>query len=113
MRRTYSPMFFRLACPLLVFLALSLKTDHSLRSATLAETQSVSACSDLPTACKAPVKFLGESKAGCACFACEYGRKTQKILCTNKEADKKSFKLLLPKTTRTAIPLLKAVNHDT
>ena|SRR5215217_6028612 len=102
MRRTYSPIFFRLACPLLIFLALSVGTDHSLRPTTLAETQSVSACSDPPTLCKAPVKFLGESKAGCACFACEYGRKTQRILCTNKETDKKSFKLLLPKTTRTS-----------
>src|SRR5678816_324587 len=106
MRRTYSPIFFRLACTLLIFLALSLGTDHSLRSKTLACTQAVSACSDSPTLCKAPVKFLGESKAGCACFACEYGRKTQRILCTKTEADKKSFMRLLPRTTKTIRPAI-------
>ena len=99
MRRTYRPIFFRLACPLLIFLALWVGTDQSLGPKTLAGTQSVSACSDSPTLCKSPVKFLGESKAGCACFACEYGKTTQRILCTNIEADKRSFKLLLPKTS--------------
>lgn len=110
MRRTYLPNFFRLACPLLIFVALLVGTGHSLRYKTLACTQSVRACSDSPTLCKSPVKFLGESKAGCACFACEYGRKTQKILCTNVETDKGNFKRLLPKITKTSYLSLEVVN---
>lgn len=37
--------------------------------------------------CKWPVKRLGE-KDGCACFACEYGKKTQRVICTRNEKDK-------------------------
>ena len=101
MRRTYPLSFFRLACLLLIFVALWVPTEQKIQPKTSACTQTVSACSDSPAVCKAPVKSLGESKAGCACFACDYGKKTQKVLCTNKVADKTSFRRLVPKTTRT------------
>ena len=44
-------------------------------------------CEDSPDTCKLPVKYLGE-KDGCACFSCEHGRRTQKIICTANEDDK-------------------------
>ncbi len=47
----------------------------------------VAGCQDSPTDCKLPVKYLGE-RDGCACFTCEYGKKTQRIICTTNEADK-------------------------
>lgn len=53
-------------------------------------------CEDKVTDCKPPVKYLGESR-GCACFACEYGKKTQRILCSQNDAEKNKFRALLPK----------------
>jgi hypothetical protein len=50
----------------------------------------VSGCADPPTDCKSPVKYLGEND-GCACFTCEYGRKTQRIVCTANENDKNTL----------------------
>ena len=97
MCRTYPSNLYRLACALSVFLFLAVETDRALGPEISPATQSISKCSDSPTMCKTPVKYLGES-AGCACFACEHGRKTQKILCTKNEADKRTFKLLLPKS---------------
>ena len=44
-------------------------------------------CADSPDACKLPVKYLGEND-GCACFSCEHGKPTQKIICTANEDDK-------------------------
>jgi hypothetical protein len=56
----------------------------------------VEACGDSATDCKSPVKYLGDNK-GCSCFACEYGKKTQRVLCSNNEAEKNKFRALLPK----------------
>ena len=50
-------------------------------------------CADSPKDCKGPVKYLGETDR-CACFSCEYGRPSQRILCTTNEADKRTFMLL-------------------
>ena len=44
-------------------------------------------CADPPDTCRLPVKYLGE-KDGCACFSCEHGRRTQRIICTANEDDK-------------------------
>ena len=97
MRKTSPSSYIRLASLLLMLLFLSAGNYRALGPQAVAGGQSVVQCSALPKDCKKPVKYLGESK-GCACFACEYRKTTQKILCTRNEADKKSFKLLLPKT---------------
>ena len=47
----------------------------------------VTDCADSPRDCKSPVKYLGD-KDGCACFTCEYGKRTQRIICTANEEDK-------------------------
>ena len=47
----------------------------------------VDVCQDSPSECKLPVKYLGE-RDGCACFTCEYGKRTQRIICTANEGDK-------------------------
>jgi len=44
-------------------------------------------CADAASDCKLPVKYLGAND-GCACFACEFGKSTQRIICTSNEADK-------------------------
>ena len=54
-------------------------------------------CADSPNGCKAPVKYLGETDR-CACFSCEYGRPSQRILCTSNEADKRTFMLMTKRT---------------
>lgn len=46
-----------------------------------------SGCADSPKDCKLPVKYLGE-RDGCACFTCEFGKKTQRIICTANDNDK-------------------------
>jgi hypothetical protein len=50
-------------------------------------TISTVGCADPPDACKLPVKYLGE-KDGCACFACEHGKATHRIISTANEDDK-------------------------
>jgi hypothetical protein len=47
-------------------------------------------CADQPKVCKLPVKYLGE-KAGCACFACEYGKTTQRVSCTKNKTDRAMY----------------------
>ncbi|HKE56769.1 MAG TPA: hypothetical protein VKB46_08710 [Pyrinomonadaceae bacterium] len=47
----------------------------------------VTDCADATKDCKSPVKYLGE-KDGCACFACEFGKPTQRIICTANQDDK-------------------------
>ena len=60
------------------------------------ERRSDDKCEDAVTDCKPPVRFIGE-KDGCACFSCEDGKKTQHLVCTNKDADKKALFLKVPK----------------
>lgn len=57
-------------------------------------------CADSPKDCKEPVKYLGETNR-CACFSCEYGRQSQRILCTSNEADKRTFMLMQSKGRKT------------
>ncbi|MFY9610928.1 MAG: hypothetical protein WAU45_20245 [Blastocatellia bacterium] len=45
-------------------------------------------CSDPIENCKPPVRFVGD-KDGCACFACEHGKRTQRLVCTRDESNKK------------------------
>ena len=58
---------------------------HSNGNALTNVTQSD--CSDSTNDCKLPVKYLGQKDA-CACFACEFGRRTQRVVCTANERDK-------------------------
>jgi hypothetical protein len=94
MRRTSPSRYIGLASLLLMLFLLSAGNHRALSPAVSPGDQSVGSCADPPTACKKPVSYLGESK-GCACFACEYGRRTQKIFCTRSEPDKKAFKALM------------------
>ncbi len=56
----------------------------------------VQRCQDSPNDCKLPVKYLGE-RDGCACFTCEYGKSTQRIICTSNESDKNTLMALTRK----------------
>ena len=47
-------------------------------------------CSGKPNDCKKPVRFLSR-EGGCVCFACEYGTKSQKTVCTANTDDLKLF----------------------
>ena len=62
-------------------------------SAPAPACQTGAQCADSPKDCKDPVKYLGETNR-CACFSCEYGRQSQRILCTSNEADKRAFMLM-------------------
>ena len=44
-------------------------------------------CLDSAKDCKLPVKYLGQ-RNGCACFACEFGKKTQRVICTTDQSAK-------------------------
>ena len=101
MRLTSRSRYLGLASLPLMFVFLAAAHPRAARPTEPPGGQAAAECSDSPKACKAPVKFLGESK-GCACFACEYGRRTQKILCTKHEQDKRAFKLMLPSARRKA-----------
>ena len=97
MRRTSPSRYIGLASLLLMLIFLSAGSPRAVSPAVAPGGQTADECSDSPKDCKTPVKYLGESQ-GCACFACEYKKKTQKILCTGNEADKRAFKVLLPET---------------
>lgn len=99
MRRSYLPRLMKLSVLLLVLLMPFTGAYKGVVTANLCEPQYASSCSDSATDCKRPVKYIGDNK-GCSCFACEYGRKTQKILCSNSPAEKNKFRALLPKTKK-------------
>ena len=75
----------RFAPPML--LCLLLVADATPGVAPVAAMSVQTSCSDSPNDCKLPVKYLGE-KAGCACFACEYGKRTQRTICTRNKEDR-------------------------
>jgi len=63
------------------------KGDSDLLAAFAFPVPLQSSCADSIADCKDPVKYLG-TDAGCACFACEYGKASQHNVCTNVKADK-------------------------
>jgi hypothetical protein len=71
---------------LLTCLVFSARNDSTRATLSVAEPPAPS-CSDQPKDCKLPTKYLGE-KDGCACFACEYGKKTQRVICTDNKTNK-------------------------
>jgi hypothetical protein len=97
MRRPYLPRLIKAVVLLLISLMPFLGTRQVVVTANLPAVQYAQSCSDSVANCKTPVKFLGDNK-GCSCFACEYGKKTQRILCSNNIAEKNKFRALLPKT---------------
>jgi hypothetical protein len=99
MRKPYLPRFIKLAVVLLVLLAPFTGTYSGVATQDPPETQGVESCSDPVIECKPPVRYLGDNK-GCACFACEYGKKAQKILCSKDPAEKTKFRALLPRARR-------------
>ncbi len=96
MRRPYPPRLIEAAALLFVLLIPFFGTYKEVVTANSSETQSAASCSDSAINCKAPVKYLGDNN-GCACFVCEYGRKTQKILCSMNVAEKNKFRAMLAK----------------
>src|SRR5688572_19361824 len=62
-------------------------STHRASAAPISVTANNAGCADPADTCNLPVKYLGE-KDGCACFSCEHGRRTQKIICTANEDDK-------------------------
>lgn len=97
MRKPYLLRIIKLAVVLLVLLVPFMGNYKGAAIANLSDAQYAESCRDYAANCKAPVKYLGD-KTGCSCYACEYGRKTQKILCSNDWAEKTKFRALLPKT---------------
>ena len=81
----------------IVFLLFVLSTGVQFRNfaadSAAPACQSGAQCADSPKDCREPVKYLGETDR-CACFSCEYGRPSQRILCTSNEADKRAFMLM-------------------
>jgi hypothetical protein len=57
-----------------------------------------SSCADQPNDCKLPTRYLGE-KDGCACFACEFGKKTQLVICTKDKRDRNLLMLKVRQRT--------------
>jgi hypothetical protein len=86
-RELNAPSLVRLAGALLLCSILAVGTDRAGASPGAGQGPVKVACAGDASACKWPVKSLGE-KDGCACFACEYGRKTQRVICVGKEKDK-------------------------
>ena len=96
MRRPYLPRLIKPAVLLFVLLIPFFGPYKEVVTANLSEAQSPASCSDSAANCRAPVKYLGDNK-GCSCFVCEYGRKTQKILCSMNVAEKNKFRAMLSK----------------
>ena len=81
---------FTIAGLAFLLLAGSILTVQSVPARTLRRPPKArvqSSCSDQPTNCKVPARYLGE-KDGCACFACEFGKKTQRVICTRIKRDR-------------------------
>jgi hypothetical protein len=97
MRRPYPPRLIKGAILLAIAFMPFWGTRQAVLTANLPAEQYAQSCSDSAADCKSPVKYLGDNK-GCSCFACEYGKKTQKILCSNNIAEKNKFRALLPRT---------------
>ena len=66
------------------------KGDSELLAVFIFPVPPQSSCADSIANCKDPVKYLG-TDAGCACFACEYGKATQHNICTNVKDDKNAL----------------------
>src|SRR3989442_11261596 len=79
-----------LAFSLLACLVLSAQSLPPRIPRHLARAHAQSSCSGQPKDCKLPTRYLGE-KDGCACFTCEYGKKTQRVICTNNKRDRDSM----------------------
>ena len=62
-------------------------STHRASDPRVSVTANNAGCADAADTCKLPVKYLGE-KDGCACFSCEHGKRTQRIICTANEDDK-------------------------
>jgi hypothetical protein len=96
MRRTQLFGFGAILCLLfgsLIPVAGTKRVDPAHREALISST--VNACTnDSPNGCNLPVKYLGE-RDGCACFTCEYGKTTQRIICT---ADNDAKNTLIART---------------
>jgi hypothetical protein len=93
-------MFKRFLPFAIVFLLFAVSPGGQLRNFAADSApacQSGPQCADSPRDCREPVKYLGETDR-CACFSCEYGRQSQRILCTSNEADKRAFMLMTKKT---------------
>ena len=100
---------FAISLPVLV-LVLPLRLSPPLRPAAAVVPRTVSAgpfsaiacdklapaalasapCNDPIEKCRKPIKYLG-ANGNCACFACEYGKSTQKNICTDNLKDKQTL----------------------
>lgn len=95
MRRTNVLSYVRLAGPLLLCSVLVVGTGNAgvLQGTSQKQGQVKVECGGAAKDCLWPVKSLGE-KAGCACFACEYRSKKQRVICTANVQDKKTLRKL-------------------
>ncbi|MDX6445010.1 MAG: hypothetical protein QOH71_2084 [Blastocatellia bacterium] len=99
MNRLHRTGGFRVLGSLLLLLLLLAVAYRPHAQANSSQPDDGPKCDDVVASCKSPVKYLGESR-GCSCFACEYGLRTQTILCTSKEEEKNKFRAMLPKARR-------------
>ena len=91
MRRNQIAGLSALLCIVVVSLfplaSINQASSHRAGAPRISVTANNAGCADAADDCRLPVKYLGE-KDGCACFACEHGKRTQKIICTANEDDK-------------------------
>src|SRR5256885_6774766 len=97
MRRNRFLTVSTLTVPLLVCLMFA-QSASARGPRRLAKARGQASCSGQPKDCKLPSRYLGE-KDGCACFTCEYGKKTQRVICTNNTRDKESLRLKVRQST--------------
>ena len=82
-----SGLLFFLVVSLFPLASVNQASTHRASAPRISVTANNAGCADQADTCKLPVKYLGE-KDGCACFSCEHGKRTQKIICTANEDDK-------------------------
>ena len=83
-----APRLVKLTLVLLSCSTLAVGTDWATATPAAPAGAAQSYCDGSVRDCKLPVKFLGE-KDGCACFACEHGKESQRVICTRNDEDKR------------------------
>lgn len=83
----------KLTLALLFCSTLAVGTDWTVAPSAAPPAPPQSECNGVAKDCKWRVRFIGE-KNGCSCFACEYGKPTQRVICTKSAEDKRTLRKL-------------------
>ena len=90
MNRVCTTLCAGLVFSLQLSLVLSARTFGAHTPGHTGRAHAQSSCSGKSNDCKLPTRYLGE-KNGCACFTCEYGKKTQRLICTDNRQERLSL----------------------